>query len=191
MNYGMNQTKKYEYRITTPKGIISGILGGIAFSLIGAFCTFVCILGLIDDMKIADYGITNATIIDMEVVDGYQEYKISYTVDNKEYIKENTFSGDDRNIGDAVTIRYDKENPNTMAYHNNPGFIFPIVSIIMLVFGVMSLISSIRSLKFYLNPVKYKNFAPISKVEVNKFNETQSDDETIVIRTEEDVTRFP
>ena len=78
-----------------------------------------------------------------------------------------------------------------MAYHNNPGFIFPIVSIIMLVFGVMSLISSIRSLKFYLNPVKYKNFAPISKVEVNKFNETQSDDETIVIRTEEDVTRFP
>lgn len=190
MNYGLHERKTYEYRMATPKSVILTLLNGIGLTLLGAFFTFICVLELVDNMKVSDYGITNATIIDKQIVDGYEEYKISYIVNNKEYIKENTFTGDNRNIGDTVTIRYDKDNPNTMAYHNDSGFIFPLISLLMLVLGISSFIWSIRHLKFYLNPIKYKNYAPVSKVEVNEFNKTHTDDESFVIRTEEDVTKF-
>lgn len=190
MEPGLYEKKQYEYRIKKPTAIISTIFVGIIFTLIGGFSTFVCTLDFIDSMRTSDYVITNATIVDKKIVDEFEEYKISYIVNNQEYIQENTFSGDDRNIGDIVSIKYDKDDPTQMAYHNDSGFVGPLFSILMLVIGIYSIISSIRNLKFFINPEKYREYAPISKMEVNDSERKEVENETYLIRTEEEIRRI-
>ena len=128
-----------------------GILFGIIFIIFGILFLFISISTIKTyNEKNKTYIETNSKVVDYEYnEDGLQAIVVEYVVNGETYKKvSNTYSNMPQEIGTVVLVKYNPVNPQDAIWSSDStNIIFPIVSVVFILTGVIVIIISIKKRK--------------------------------------------